>query len=340
VNNHFIHTTPPIQNDRVKKIITGLCIFFLLFIPAFLCRGDMCTYPEITSLTLADPLFRQLQDDIRAYYKAVHSKGKFPEPVLKIFCFSPGTLAGCTSPGKNPGDKKPDVTVFSLSARLNIPYDTLATLNRIENPQFFTHHPVLLIPNIPGIFVPENPSSDLEQVMVSWRMQSLESGRQVVINRHGRKERFLFFPGGKFHPVERAFFLIIKFRFPLKRGHITSSFGVRQSPFSGHPEVHNGIDIGAPEGTEVYAAGTGVVKKTGFHPVYGNFILISHANGYESFYGHLKDFSIHLNSKVYSGMVIGFVGTTGRSTGPHLHFEIRKDGSPEDPVPFLQKIEE
>lgn len=305
-------------------IILYIILFFSIQIPAF-CDDDF-DYPEIRSLTNTDPLFRQLQDDVSTYYQAVYSKGKSPFPVLKIFRISL--------------HKETDSTIFTISARLNIPYDTIASLNHIENPMFFKNTPHILISNIPGIFVPENPSSELEQIMLSWRMQSIDSARQVFIHHKGKKERFLFFTGERFHPVERAYFLNLMFRFPLKRGKITSSFGVRQNPFTGHPEVHNGIDIGAPEGTEVYAVRDGVVKKMGYNPIFGNFILISHSNGYQSFYGHLKDFNIHLNTKVYSGMVIGWVGTTGRSTGPHLHFEIRKDGSPEDPVPFLHRIEQ
>lgn len=305
------------------EVIFIFILFFIIKIPVFCDYGF--DYPEIKSLTYTDPLYRQLQDDVSAFYQAAHSKGKMPFPGLKIF--------------KILLHKETDSTIFTVSARLNIPYDTIASLNHIENPLFFKDSPFILVPNTPGIFIPENPSSDLEQIMVSWRIQSVDGARQVIINRDGVKEKYLFFPGARFHPVERAFFLNLLFRFPLKRGEITSSFGVRQNPFSGHPEVHNGIDIGAPEGTEVFAVRDGVVKKRGYDRIYGKYILISHSGGYQSFYGHLKDFNIHLNTKVYSGMMIGWVGTTGRSTGPHLHFEIRKDGSPEDPVPFLRLIE-
>ncbi|MBN2534734.1 MAG: M23 family metallopeptidase [Spirochaetales bacterium] len=315
----FLHT----------KWIAIIVLFF--FIPVHVFCDDDFSYPEIKSLDNTDPLYRQLQDDVSAYYRAVHSKGKFPVPVLKIFQIPLHKVISLW--------KEADTTIFALSARLNIPYDTIASLNHIENPLFFKNSPFILFPNIPGIFIPEDPSSDLEQIMLSWRMQSLDGSHQVTINRKGENERFLFFPGQRFHPVERAYFLNLMFRFPLKKGKITSSFGVRQNPFSGHPEVHNGIDIGAPEGTEVYAVRDGVVKKRGYNDLYGNYILISHSNGYQSFYGHLKDFNIDLNTKVYSGMVIGWVGTTGCSTGPHLHFEIRKDGSPEDPVPLLQRVE-
>ena len=297
-------------------------IFTFIFTGAFI----YCDYPEIKTLTNSDPLFKQLQDDVSAYYRAAFSHGRSPFPALKIFQFT----------------RKIDseIDIFTITARLNIPYDTIASLNHIHNPRFFYNTHTILVPNMPGIFVPEIPDSDLEHIMLSWRTQSREEAREIIIFRKGKKEKYLFFPGKRFHPVERAYFLNLMFRFPLPKGRITSSFGERQDPFSGHKHVHNGIDIGATEGTEVYAVRAGIVKKAGYDKIYGNYVLIEHDEGYQSFYGHLKDFYVHLNMKVYSGEVIGRVGITGRSTGSHLHFEIRKNGTPKDPIPLLQKIEQ
>ncbi|MBN2442001.1 MAG: M23 family metallopeptidase [Spirochaetales bacterium] len=298
-------------------------LFFLfgivLTVTAYPLFGD---YPEIKTLTPGDPLYKQLQADVSAYYRASSSNGKYPFPALSIFQYVM--------------ENNPEMDIFSLSAHLNLPYDTIATLNHINNPGFFHSLHTVLIPNIPGLFIPERPVNELDHIVASWRMQSEEISQQVTINRRDKKEIYLFFPGKRFHPVERVYFLSQKFIFPLPKGRITSVFGRRQSPFTGHKEVHNGIDIGAKEGSDVLAARAGKVIKCGYDKIYGNYVLIAHDEGYQSFYGHLKDFYVHLHMKVYSGMVIGRVGTTGRSTGPHLHFEIKKNGSYKDPLPFFR----
>jgi len=95
------------------------------------------------------------------------------------------------------------------------------------------------------------------------------------------------------------------------------------------------VDLAAPAGTEVYAAGSGIVTETGDDPVYGIYIIIKHNNDWASLYGHLQKTAIGLRSNVKSGTLIGWVGTTGQSTGPHLHFELRHNGKARDPDKFL-----
>jgi murein DD-endopeptidase MepM/ murein hydrolase activator NlpD len=111
---------------------------------------------------------------------------------------------------------------------------------------------------------------------------------------------------------------------------------MRLSPFTGHSQFHNGIDLAAPTGTDVYAARDGnVVEVKKGDPLLGNFVRLDHGDGYQTVYGHLSRIDSSLNSHVLSGTIIGKVGSTGMSTGPHLHFEIRRKGHPEDPVSFL-----
>jgi murein DD-endopeptidase MepM/ murein hydrolase activator NlpD len=322
-----------LKNIYLKVLpIKSRCIASVLLLNIFL-PSAYADYPEILSLVRSDMLFRQLQDDIGAYYRATYSGKPEMRPPLTFFTYT----------------VQDSDDIFSVSARLNLPYETLATLNRIDNPEFFKDIGLLIIPNTPGIFVPFEPVSDLEQVMCSWRNdgedgsdkdsdKDSDNAFEIVVKSKKKKYRFLFYAGSRFHPVERAYFLQILFRFPVPRGRVTSRFGKRKNPFSGHPEVHNGIDIGAPEGSEVFAARDGKVIKTGYDTVYGNYVLISHPGGYQSFYGHLKEICVPLMKEVSSGMVIGKVGTTGRSTGPHLHFEIRRNGKPQDPSSYMKRL--
>jgi len=110
---------------------------------------------------------------------------------------------------------------------------------------------------------------------------------------------------------------------------------MRVDPFTRQIAFHSGIDLAAPWGTDVYAARSGRVAEVGRDDTYGNYILLDHAGGYQTLYGHLSRILVRLHQEVTSGMIIGKVGSSGMSTGPHLHFEIRFRGRPEDPAPLL-----
>ncbi|HUY10780.1 MAG TPA: peptidoglycan DD-metalloendopeptidase family protein [Candidatus Dormibacteraeota bacterium] len=118
-------------------------------------------------------------------------------------------------------------------------------------------------------------------------------------------------------------------------GTITSPFGWRKNPFGSAPEFHTGLDIAAPMGTTITAAASGTVMMAQWYGGYGKFILIDDGSGYSTAYGHLSAFYVTAGQVVKKGQAIGAVGTTGYSTGPHLHFEIRIDGKPVDPAPRL-----
>jgi murein DD-endopeptidase MepM/ murein hydrolase activator NlpD len=118
-------------------------------------------------------------------------------------------------------------------------------------------------------------------------------------------------------------------------GTITSPFGWRSNPFGGGPEFHQGLDIAAPMGTTVTAAAGGTVIMAQWYGGYGNYILIDNGGGFSTGYGHLSAIYVSSGQAVQRGQAIGAVGSTGQSTGPHLHFEIRIAGKPVDPAPRL-----
>ncbi len=125
-----------------------------------------------------------------------------------------------------------------------------------------------------------------------------------------------------------------RFSWPVT-GMITSPFGWRSNPFGGGPEFHQGLDIAAPMGTTVTAAAAGTVIMAQWYGGYGNYILIDHGDHYSTGYGHLSAIYVSIGQVVQRGQAIGAVGSTGQSTGPHLHFEVRIDGKPVDPAPRL-----
>lgn len=119
-------------------------------------------------------------------------------------------------------------------------------------------------------------------------------------------------------------------------GRISSGFGYRRHPITGLRSFHYGIDITANRGVEVQAAGTGVVVFSGWSGGFGNVVIISHGYGYETVYAHNSKLLVSVGDKVNKGDIISKVGTTGNSTGPHLHFEIRIDGEAVDPTGVLR----
>jgi murein DD-endopeptidase MepM/ murein hydrolase activator NlpD len=119
-------------------------------------------------------------------------------------------------------------------------------------------------------------------------------------------------------------------------GPITSPYGMRLNPFGGgNTEYHPGIDIGVDVGTTVAAAAAGKVIIVGWVSGYGNYIAIDHGGGISTGYGHLSSFYVSVGQEVQRGQAIGASGNTGRSTGPHLIFEVRRNGTPVDPNPYL-----
>lgn len=115
---------------------------------------------------------------------------------------------------------------------------------------------------------------------------------------------------------------------PVDGARVSSGYGMRKHPTQGYTKMHKGVDFAAPTGTPIYAAGDGVVEKAGPFSSYGNYIRLRHNNSYQTAYAHLNGLAkgITAGTRVEQGDIIGYVGSTGRSTGPHLHYEVLQDG--------------
>lgn len=117
---------------------------------------------------------------------------------------------------------------------------------------------------------------------------------------------------------------------------VASGFGMRIDPVYGTPKMHKGLDFTAPQGTPVYATGDGTVTLAGFSDGgYGNHVVINHGYGYETLYGHMVRIKARAGQKVNRGEIIGWVGSTGKSTGPHCHYEVHINGNAVNPVYFF-----
>lgn len=123
---------------------------------------------------------------------------------------------------------------------------------------------------------------------------------------------------------------------PVDSHRITSSFGLRQDPFTRRPSFHSGYDISAPANSEVSVTADGIVRITGSDSERGNHIVVDHSNGLQTMYMHLNKILVQKNDSVQKGQLIGLVGSTGRSTGYHLHYEVLQNGVSVDPLPYLK----
>jgi len=304
--------------------------------------------PVITRLDWRDTMFKQFLSDVQASRYLLFSSGQGSHGGN----YAGGNYASGGNAAPDPetaGKIAPLLTIYSytpregedllgIAARCNIPYSTLASLNRLSHQEDIVSQKPLLLPSVPGIFITETPGTALERLLFSARAEAAAEGRGVVvlsIPREGKTEKFRFFPGDDFSPTERIFFLNRGFHFPLQNFQVSSLYGPRINPVTGKSGVHHGVDLAAPQGSEVYAARSGTVIAQGEDSVLGKYIIIGHENNWVSIYGHLSEIKTVLRQEVQSASLIGKVGSTGQSTGPHLHFELRQNGQTRDPAKLL-----
>lgn len=301
------------HNFLKKKSFFKFSLPLLFFIHSSFSYAQ--SYPVIPNLKSQDEVFSQYQDEILNSNKIIAYGNKAE---LNLYSYN-ATI---------------DDTVFTVAARCSIPYDSLVTANSLENSQEVLEGKLLVLPTVCGIFIPEKPDNAIEILLAKEHSTELLSGNFPVYTINGRK--FYFMQNIRFSPTERAFFLDSSFRLPLDKNVLTSSFGMRVSPISGKWKFHSGIDMAAAIGTNVYACKSGTVHYTGFNEVYGNYIILKHQSGMTSVYAHLSKILVQKNQIVASGEVIGKVGVTGETTGPHLHFEIRVNGTAQNPEQYFE----
>ncbi len=124
-------------------------------------------------------------------------------------------------------------------------------------------------------------------------------------------------------------------RMPLAGLTMTSEYGMRNHPVTGRRAAHKGVDLSAPTGTPIYATADGLVSRASWFSTYGLYVAVEHGSQIQTRYAHMSRLNVAEGQRIQKGDVIGYVGSTGRSTGPHLHYEVRIDGAAVDPVPYM-----
>lgn len=231
--------------------------------------------------------------------------------------------------------QKGDMIGF-IADKFNVTQDTIISVNNIHQSRLIQIGQILKIPSMPGIVYTvkkngETADSIAEKFEISAeklaRVNNIQENQSLVAG------QTLFAPDALLDWVTRQEINGDLFHKPIhSRYYLSSYYGWRSSPFSGKRSYHSGIDMACPQGTPVYAALGGTVTSVGYNSVYGNYVIITHHSGYKTLYGHMSKQLVARGKWVDTNTRIGLVGSTGLSTGPHLHFTVYKFGKTVNPA--------
>jgi murein DD-endopeptidase MepM/ murein hydrolase activator NlpD len=227
-------------------------------------------------------------------------------------------------------------TIGELAQTYGLNPDTLLSLNNIRNSRLIQIDQMIRVPNQDGILYTVRQGDTLESIA-----EKHEAGVDSIITSNELfSEKInagtsLFIPGARLSRTDLQEINGDLFIWPV-RGYITSPYGYRPSPFTRERQFHAGLDIGAPQGTPIRAGMAGRVSSVGYDGVSGNYVVITHHSGYRTLYAHLSVVRTRTGAYVRSGDIIGDVGSTGLSTGPHLHFTVYKNGVTVNPRALIR----
>ena len=235
--------------------------------------------------------------------------------------------------------KSGDMIGFIADA-FDVTQDTIISVNNIKQSRLIQPGQYLKIPSMPGIIYTvkkngETPATIAEKYKVN--AEKCASANYVSLDTELKAGTSLFVPDAELDWATRQEINGDLFKKPLHaRYWLSSNYGWRNSPFNaGSRTFHGGIDMAVSQGTPIYAALDGTVSAVGYNATYGNYVIITHHSGYKTLYGHMKATACRKGNFVYTNTVIGYVGSTGMSTGPHLHFTVYKNGKTINPMTVL-----
>jgi murein DD-endopeptidase MepM/ murein hydrolase activator NlpD len=227
-------------------------------------------------------------------------------------------------------------TLEKIAKRFGLRQDTIISSNNLQSSSSIHSGVQLRIPNMDGVSHTVRSGDSLSSLAKTY---AIDITRIVDANDLASgtisKGQSLFIPNARLSSASLRNFYGERFLWPA-RGRISSPFGYRANPFTGLRTYHSAIDIVVSLGTKVKATSEGRVADTGYNSVFGNYIILKHANGYQSLYAHLSSILVKEGASVVQGSVIGLSGNTGQSTGPHLHFSIFKNGQALDPTKYVK----
>lgn len=226
--------------------------------------------------------------------------------------------------------------ISGLAIAFGLNQDTLISTNNIRNTRLLQRGQTLKIPNQDGILHSVVRNETLSSIAERYKVDSevIQITNELFSDKV-KEGTDLFIPGAKLDWVKLQEINGDLFIWPVS-GRITSYYGYRRSPFTGKRQFHNGIDIKANMGVPIRAAMSGRVTSTGYDNVFGNYVIINHHSGYRTLYGHMSVIRTRAGAYVGTGERIGDIGSTGQSTGPHVHFTVYKNNSTVNPRTLMR----
>jgi len=276
--------------------------------------------PVINDLTRNNDTIIQLRKDIRKALYTIKSNRSVEElPQLVMYKYT----------------VKTNETFWDIVSVTNLDLDTIVSVNSLSAPSDIKKGLTLYIPNMRGIIHEKSQNESYNSIAESFQIpvQYILKVNRILNNEH---KQYIFIPCGTLSDLDRSLFLGTAFVSPLTVGKLSSYFGVRKDPIDHIHKFHAGVDIACPINSPVYASRDGVVLFSGFNGGYGNLVIIKHSRDYFTLYGHLNKIYVEKGQIVNAGQLIAKSGNTGRTTGPHLHFEIRKNTKPINPLLLLR----
>lgn len=227
-----------------------------------------------------------------------------------------------------------------IADRYGVTQDTIISINNIKQSRLIQVGQYLKIPSMPGILYStkakgETPQTISEKYKVDAEKCALVNS--ISVDTELENGVTIFIPDAQLDWATRQEINGDLFRRPLRaKYYLSSYYGWRDSPFNtGKRSFHTGIDMACPTGTPIYPAMDGLVTAAGYNSTYGNYVIIQHHSGYKTLYGHMSKITCKKGNFVYTTTQIGKVGSTGLSTGPHLHFTVYKNGKTVNPLGLL-----
>jgi len=214
--------------------------------------------------------------------------------------------------------------------------DTLISVNNIKNTRLMQIGQVIRIPNQDGIYYTVKTGDTVEGIAEKYQTTAARINTvNELFSDALTPNANIFIPGARMDWVNRQEINGDLFLWPCS-GYITSNYGYRSAPFGGARQFHSGLDIGAPMGAPVKAAMAGRVSQVGYDDSFGNYVVVSHHSGYRTFYAHMSVVRVKTGAYVGNGERIGDIGSTGRSSGPQLHFTVYKNGITVNPRTLMR----
>jgi murein DD-endopeptidase MepM/ murein hydrolase activator NlpD len=226
-----------------------------------------------------------------------------------------------------------------IADKYNVTQDTIISVNNIKQSRLIQVGQYLKIPSMPGILYTVRTTGETPETIA--KKYDVDADKIAKVNSLIKEVSLsagasLFVPDAELDWVTRQEINGDLFHRPIKNRYwLSSPYGWRSSPFTGKRSFHGGMDMAANMGTPIYASLDGRVTTVAYNETYGNYVIITHHSGYKSLYAHMSKVTCKKGNFVYTNTKIGEVGSTGLSTGPHLHFTIYKNGKTVNPSSLI-----